>query len=84
MKYMVDIDGTICITTNSDYSNSIPIMSRIEYLNRLYNEGHEIHYWTARGMSSGKDHEDLTIEQLAKWNAEYTSISIRLECFPVI
>ena len=73
MKYIVDIDGTICTDTNGDYPNAQPIMHRINYFNLLYDAGHEIHYWTARGGNSGKDWTELTIKQLAEWNVKYTT-----------
>jgi len=76
MKYMVDIDGTICVTTNRDYENSIPIQSRIDYLNQLFDEGHEIHYWTARGSSSGKDWNHLTMYQLNAWGCKFTTARV--------
>jgi len=53
MKYMVDIDGTICYNENSNYVDSKPDLVRIAKLNALYDKGHEIHYWTARGGNSG-------------------------------
>jgi hypothetical protein len=83
MKYMVDIDNTICISKNSDYANSLPIKKRIKTLNSLYDVGYEIHYWTARGMSSGKDWRDLTIEQFKKWGVKYTSLNFNKPSYDV-
>ena len=74
MKYIVDIDGTICTVTNGDYPNAEPYLSRIQHFNMLYDAGNEIHYWTARGGVSGKNWEDLTIMQLADWGVKYTSV----------
>lgn len=74
MKYMVDIDGTICNNTHGEYSKAQPIQERIEYFNRLYNQGHEIHYWTARGGNTGLDWSELTQYQLDTWGAKYTSL----------
>jgi hypothetical protein len=65
--YIVDIDNTICHTNNSDYENSIPLYSRIEKINALYNSGNTVIYWTARGGNSGKDWKELTINQLNSW-----------------
>lgn len=76
MKYMVDIDDTICKTVDKDYVNSVPYKERIEKLNKLYDEGHEIHYWTARGTSSGIDWLPFTIEQLIRWGCMYNNISV--------
>lgn len=76
MKYIVDIDGTICITSGDDYNNSVPLMDRIARINQLYNQGHEIHYWTARGSRSGKDWKDFTTKQLVSWGCKYNSINV--------
>lgn len=76
MKYMIDIDGTICDTVNRDYPNSKPIMDRIAKLNALYDKGHEMHYWTARGTTSGKDWLELTIKQLNDWGVKYHSVKV--------
>jgi len=74
MKYMVDIDGTICYNNNSKYEISEPDLDRIAHFNKLYDEGNEIHYWTARGANSGKDWQDFTVKQLGEWGVKYTSI----------
>lgn len=73
MKYLVDIDGTICTNTNGDYHAALPIQNRIEHFNNLYDQGHEIHYWTARGGSTGKDWLVLTMQQLDDWGVKFTS-----------
>lgn len=73
MKYIVDIDGTICNNTYGDYANAQPKMNRIEYFNQLYDAGNEIHYWTARGSNTGIDWTVLTVQQLVDWNVKYTT-----------
>ena len=53
MRYVVDIDGTICDPGDTDatrYTDATPIRSRIDKINKLYDEGHYIVYLTARGM----------------------------------
>lgn len=72
--YIVDIDNTICISNNSDYANSKPIFERIAKINKLYDEGHTIIYWTARGGNSGIDWTDKTHSQLAAWGCKYNEI----------
>ena len=72
--YIVDIDNTICISNNSDYANSKPIFERIAKINKLYDEGHTIIYWTARGGNSGIDWTDKTHSQLAAWGCRYNEI----------
>ena len=83
MKYVVDIDGTICTTEGSDYPNSKPIVERIEYINKLFDEGHEIEYNTARGMSSGKDWQDLTIRQLMSWGVKFNVVTFGKSSYDV-
>ena len=76
MKYIVDIDGTICETINKDYVNSVPNKDRIAEINRLFDEGNEIHYWTARGSMSGNDYLSLTVNQLNEWGCKYTTANV--------
>lgn len=73
---MVDIDDTICTTDRKDYPNSKPIQDRIDKMNWLYDQGHEVHYWTARGTSSGKDWLELTKQQLKDWGVKYHSVNV--------
>ena len=74
MKYIVDIDGTIATTNGGNYKESTPITPRIDKLNKLFEEGHEIHYWTARGAVSGIDWYLFTKSQLDDWGVKYTSV----------
>lgn len=72
MRYIVDIDNTICYQKKpSDYPNSIPISERIEKINQLFDDGHEIIYWTARGAVSKIDWRKLTEKQLIEWGCKY-------------
>ena len=73
---MVDIDGTICYTNGNNYESSEPRYDRIERLNKLYDEGNDIHYWTARGAKSGKDWTEFTKRQLGEWGVKSTSIRL--------
>ena len=75
-KYMIDIDGTICSKTESNYVKAKPIRTRINFFNKLYLAGHEVHYWTARGSNSGKCWDALTVNQLDSWGVLYSSINI--------
>lgn len=72
MVIYIDIDETIC--TNNvplDYTKATPLKSAIKKANKLYNDGHTIIYWTARGTGSGIDWTDITKEQLKKWGVKY-------------
>jgi hypothetical protein len=70
-KYCFDIDGTICATTGSDYPNSVPNAERITQINLLFEQGHEVIFFTARGSTSGRNWRELTESQLALWGVKY-------------
>ena len=56
MIYFVDIDDTICRKSSegyTDYENSQPLPERISIINKLYDEGHTVVYWTAHGSGCG-------------------------------
>ena len=82
MKYVIDIDGTICNTQSGDYNNSSPIKKRIDLINSLYEAGDIIVYFTARGMGSNKNDQAIAIEkwfdftkkQLDSWGAKYNEL----------
>ena len=74
--YIIDIDNTIAYTQGNDYINSEPIQHRINYFNWLYNQGHEIHYWTGRGSLSNINYDQLTKDQLNDWKVLYDSLNI--------
>ena len=88
MRYCVDIDGTICSpTVGRDYHKAQPWQDRIEVLNKLYDEGNYIIYFTARAMgrfadlphsvASVKAKEvlyDLTKQQLDDWGVKYNEL----------
>ena len=79
MKYIFDIDGTVCSLTNGDYENAQPFQSRVEKINKLYEAGHHITFFTARGMGRTNDNREaaismfynLTLTQLTKWGLKF-------------
>jgi hypothetical protein len=83
MKIYVDIDGTIC-TQEKDYRDAKPIPENIEKINKLFDQGNEIIYWTARGNSSGIDHYTLTKTQLCKWGCVYTVLIMNKPSFDLL
>lgn len=83
MLIYVDIDGTIC-TTKNGYENSIPIQKNIDKINALYDEGHHITYWTARGSHSGEDWTNLTKEQLRKWGCLHHELELGKPPYDII
>lgn len=78
MIIYVDIDETICTGIkddhNLDYRLAIPIQERIDHINSLYDQGHTIIYWTARGAVTGIDWSEITITQLSQWGCKYTKL----------
>jgi len=74
MRYIVDIDGTICTSTEGKYEEASPFPSNIEKINNLYDEGNEIIYWTARGSVTGIDWTELTTKQLKEWGVKYAEL----------
>ena len=71
MIIYVDIDGTICTNTEGEYDKAEPFKQNIEKINKLYNEGNTIVYWTARGSVTGIDWQEITEKQLNEWGAKY-------------
>jgi hypothetical protein len=71
MIIYVDIDETICkAVENMDYSKALPIRKNIKTINNLFDEGHTIIYWTARGSKTGIDWSDTTNKQIKEWGAK--------------
>ena len=69
--FCFDIDGTICTNTDGAYENAKPIADRINKLNALYDQGHEIVLFTARGSTTGIDWSEKTTEQMHSWGVKY-------------
>ena len=77
MKIYVDIDETICFYDGKrEYPNAIPSKENIAKINKLYDEGHEITYWTARGTVTGINWFNLTKEQLTKWGCKWHNLIV--------
>ena len=79
----VDIDETICRREKStdfgvvhDYKKAEPIKENIEKINKLYDEGHTIVYWTARGSRKQIDWTELTSQQLFQWGAKNQELKV--------
>ena len=77
----VDIDETICHREQSsvfgvthDYTKAQPIKQNIDKINKLYDAGNTIVYWTARGSRKQIDWYELTAKQLKEWGAKYNEL----------
>ena len=87
-RYCIDIDGTICTpTVGRNYHQAQPWKDRIKVINKLYDEGNYVIYFTARAMgrfadlphsiASVKAKEvlfELTKQQLDEWGVKYNEL----------
>ena len=74
MIIFVDIDDTICYRENKlelNYDYSKPFIDRIVKVNKLYDDGNTIIYWTARGTLTNKNWFQVTFDQLNKWGCKF-------------
>ncbi len=81
MIIYMDIDNTICNTDQTlpsplKYEQASPIAERIAKVNKLYDDGHTITYWTSRGNNSNQDLLGLTMKQLEAWGCKYHSLKM--------
>jgi hypothetical protein len=82
MKYVFDIDGTICTNTKGDYESARPYLERIAKINELYDRGNTIIFQTARGMGRSDNcvsfsiqaFRELTENQLEEWGVKYHTL----------
>jgi hypothetical protein len=78
---LVDIDETICFyPSKRRYDLAEPSAENVAKINKLYDEGWRIIYWTARGGSekskkAGLCYHDFTWEQLKSWGCKFHDLS---------
>tara|TARA_Y100000004_G_scaffold57014_1_gene63428 strand:+ start:210 stop:626 length:417 start_codon:yes stop_codon:yes gene_type:complete len=78
---LVDIDETICFYGEKRrYDLAEPNEENIAKINKLYDEGWYIVYWTARGgsqksISLGKCYYEFTWRQLESWGCKFHDLS---------
>lgn len=81
MIIYVDIDETICRYEGDrsamHYDQAIPIPENIAKVNKMYEDGHEITYWTSRGAVTGVDWYDVTKKQLIDWGANHHQLIMK-------
>jgi hypothetical protein len=69
--YCFDIDGVVCTNTYGKYEMAKPIPSLIAQINALYDAGHRILLFTARGTTTGIDWRATTERQMKTWGVRY-------------
>jgi hypothetical protein len=90
LTYCFDLDGTLCTQVDPDnhgiystvgetYEAAEPIESRIDFVNRLYDEGHNILIDTARARSYPEHLDEwrsMTERQLEEWGVKYHELRV--------
>lgn len=79
MRYVFDLDGTLCFNPTNNYTEATPLLSRIAKVNRLHDLGHSVIIHTARGMGSSDNNVieaynkwySITEQQLKTWGVKY-------------
>ena len=76
MRYVFDLDNTICDTKkkedgNWDYLGAKPFPERVDLINKLFNDGHYIIIETARGCVSKKNWYEQTYSQLVDFGLKF-------------
>ena len=85
MIFYIDIDETICISPEDrDYNKSVPIFENIKKANDLFDAGHTVVYWTARGTGSGIDWREVTEKQFRDWKVKYHDLKFGKPIYDVM
>jgi hypothetical protein len=80
----IDIDDTICrLKIAGNYESAYLIPKALRMVNSLYEEGHHIVFWTARGTVSGIDWRPLTERQLREWGFKYHELKMGKPAYDV-
>jgi CMP-N,N'-diacetyllegionaminic acid synthase len=70
--FCFDIDGVLAsLVADNDYSQSQPLAAGIAMVNQLFDAGHEIVLFTARGSKTGIDWRETTERQMRDWGVRH-------------
>ena len=73
-NFLIDIDGTICDDIPNEeperMSTTLPYPDALKILNKWYDEGHVITFFTSRT----EEHREITEEWLKKHNSKYHAL----------
>lgn len=72
MIYVIDLDKTLVDGPNYLECKAIP--GRIEKVNKLYDEGHTVIIYTARGANTGLNWFHVTYAMLQRLGVKYTEL----------
>jgi hypothetical protein len=76
MRYVIDLDGTLCTAEYPDYTKAEPYTERIKFVNDLVDDGHYAIIDTARGNGSGEDWLARTAKQLDEWGLRFSELRV--------
>jgi hypothetical protein len=71
MKLCFDLDGTLCTNTYGEYQKAEPFYSRIQLVNKLYEQDNYIIVESARGSTTKIDWQEFTLKQLNSWGLKF-------------
>ena len=72
MRYVIDIDGTILTQQKpGEYDKAMPLLGAVYSVNKLYERGHQIVFYTSRGYK----YMQLTIKQLKDFGFKFHHVS---------
>ena len=70
--FCIDIDGVVAQTVSGlEYGMAEPLPEGVRAVNRLYERGHRIVLFTARGTMTGVDWSETTRVQMERWGVKY-------------
>ncbi len=72
IKICCDIDGVLAAKiASNNYNEATPMQRNIDIINTLYEKGHVICLFTARGYCTGIDWQEVTERQLMQWGVKF-------------
>jgi sialic acid synthase len=79
------MDNTVChFSRFKNYALTEPNLKNIQKVNELYDKGHTIIIWTARGNMTGKNWFEITYDQLNKWNVKFHELRMNKPNFDIL
>lgn len=84
MLIFIDIDNTITKTDGMNYSDAQPNYENIAKVNEMFNMGHTIVMWTARGTLSNRNYFKLTYNQLIDWGVNFHELRMGKPAFDLL
>lgn len=75
--FCFDIDGVVAtLVPGNDYRKARPILKNIRIVNRLFDKGHRIIFYSARGSATGILWRAFTKRQLKKFGVRYHELHL--------